>query len=118
MGVNEKRARRHLRMRENTMTPELEMRNRQMNVVWPGPLVNGTRVDKLVFKGSPNASPLQRIGMLIFGLHFLFIGVAFVFMGTVYHLLAVAVYSLPFFALGARILYNAFRSKNRKRPNE
>jgi hypothetical protein len=51
-----------------------EIEDRQRNIVWPGPLVNARLVDKLVWKGSPDATAVQRVGIAIFGLSFLLVG--------------------------------------------
>jgi hypothetical protein len=67
-------ARRH--PRKATAVDELtdEIRNRQGNVIWPGPLVNGMLVDRLAWKGSPGATALQRVRLIIFGLSFSLVG--------------------------------------------
>jgi preprotein translocase subunit SecF len=47
---------------------------RQRNVLWPDTLKNAKSVDKLIFVGSTTASPIQRIGMLLFAFSFIGIG--------------------------------------------
>lgn len=43
----------------------------QRNTLWPDTLRNGALVDAFLWKGSPNATPIQRIGIALFGLLFL-----------------------------------------------
>ena len=76
-----------------------EIEDRQRNIVWPGPLANGRLVDKLVSKGSPDATVAQRVGIEIFGLSFLLWGSVFLSFAN------------PCLLLGARVLYNAFRKR-------
>ena len=44
---------------------------RQRNIVWPDTLRNGALVDAFLWKGSPDATPTQRIGIALFGFLFL-----------------------------------------------
>jgi hypothetical protein len=44
---------------------------RQRNIVWPDTLRNGRRVDAFLWRGSPDATPVQRIGAWLFGLAYL-----------------------------------------------
>lgn len=48
-----------------------EIEARQRNTVWPDTLRNGALVDAFVWRGSPNATYIQRIGTALFGLLFL-----------------------------------------------
>ena len=48
-----------------------EIETRQRNTVWPDTLRNGSLVDAFVWRGSPNATYIQRIGTALFGLLFL-----------------------------------------------
>jgi hypothetical protein len=43
-----------------------DIKARQKNVVWPGPLVNGRGVDAFFWKGSPNPTIIQRIAAWLF----------------------------------------------------
>lgn len=85
-----------------------EARSKQSNVVWPDAPKNAVSVDALLWRGSPNATTIQRIGMAVFGLAFLFSGIGFLAMipnGTA----VLAVIGIPFLLLGLRVLRNAFR---------
>ena len=46
---------------------------RQRATVWPDTLRNGVTIDSFLWKGDPNAKPVQRAGLVIFALAFLFI---------------------------------------------
>jgi hypothetical protein len=90
-----------------------EVESRQRNTVWPDTMVNGARVDALLWKGSPNATMVQRIGIAIWGLTFLALGTFFTFVeAPELHSPMVAVIGLLVLALGARVTFNAFRRKS------
>ncbi len=88
-----------------------DARAKQENVLWPNAMVNSSGVDALLWKGSPSATRVQRIGIAIFGL-------AFAFIGTVCELgayekrdLFLLLFGLPPLAVGSKIFFNAFRRK-------
>ena len=67
-----------------------EIKAKQRNTVWPDTLMNGRSVDEFLWKGSPDAPLVQRMGAWIFGLAFMLIavgviaaGLALVVFGTV-----------------------------------
>jgi hypothetical protein len=89
-----------------------EVKSRQRNTVWPDTMVNGVRVDALLWKGSPKATKVQRIGMAIWGLTFSALGIFFTFVqAPELHSPLLAVMGLFVLALGARVTFNAFRRK-------
>jgi hypothetical protein len=47
-----------------------EIESRQRNIVFPDTVRNGRSVDELLWKGSPDAPLVQRIGIALFGLTF------------------------------------------------
>jgi hypothetical protein len=44
---------------------------RQRNTVWPDTFRNSAIIDAFLWKGDPNAKPVQRIGLIILALFFL-----------------------------------------------
>jgi len=44
---------------------------RQRNTVWPDTVRNSAIIDAFLWKGDPNAKPVQRIGLIILALFFL-----------------------------------------------
>lgn len=86
-----------------------EMRDRQRNVVWPGPQANSRLVGKLLWRGSPEATAVQRIGLIIFGLGYLFAGLVLLTYAKQGRSLWVAMFAVPWLLLGARVVHNAFR---------
>ena len=52
-----------------------EVERRQRNTLWPDAMVNSGSVDALLWKGSPKATKVQRVGIVIWGLFFLSIGI-------------------------------------------
>ena len=86
-----------------------EVKAKQRNIVWPDPIRNSRTVDAFLWRGSPNATTVQRIGAGIFGLFFLSIGIATVVLAyerqSLIHLL-VGLFSC---VVGIRVTSNAFR---------
>src|SRR5579862_9565643 len=75
---------RHPKHKPDPSHLEEEIRARQENIVWPGPLVNSRGVDEFLWKGSPNPTVIQRIAAWIFGLTF--IGMAFALLALAWNL--------------------------------
>jgi hypothetical protein len=87
-----------------------EVQSRQRNTLWPDTMRNGQSVDALLWRGSPEATAVQRVGIVVFGLLFLSIGLFFVFsLAPELHSVLSAVFGVFFVALGARVTLNAFR---------
>jgi len=86
-----------------------DIRARQSNVVWPDVVINGRRVDEPVWKGSPNATIVQRIGMGLFGFFFVALGVVMLSYGKGEGSVPAILISWVPLLLGARLLYNTFR---------
>jgi hypothetical protein len=47
-------------------------------ILWPDALNGGKSVDEFLWKGAPNAKPIQRAGLVVFGLFFWLGGVFFI----------------------------------------
>jgi hypothetical protein len=98
-----------------------DVQARQRNTVWPDTLKNGRSVDGFLWKGSPDATPVQRVGSAIFGLAFLAAGFTFVYIsvsrGGSGASLFIMLFGLFWIVIGCKLLANAFvtRSKN---PNK
>ena len=60
-----------------------DLRAKQRNVVWPDSVVNASRVDKFLWRGSPNPTGVQRIGAWIFGMTFMGFGLGFFSLASV-----------------------------------
>jgi hypothetical protein len=91
-----------------------EIEARQRSTVWPDTLRNGAVVDAFLWKGSPNATPIQRIGTGLVGLLFLCPAVLLmrfgffengptVFRGFMFLL------AIPWVAISCKLLRNALR---------
>jgi peptidoglycan/LPS O-acetylase OafA/YrhL len=48
---------------------------RQKATVWPDTLRNGSSVDAFLWRGDPHAKPIQRAGLVVFGLTFLLLAI-------------------------------------------
>jgi hypothetical protein len=90
-----------------------DVQARQRNTVWPDTLRNGRTVDGFLWKGSPHATTVQRVGIAIFAVCFLAEGFLFVYMaasetGSGASLIP-ALFALFWVLIGYRLLRNAFR---------
>jgi hypothetical protein len=81
----------------------------QRNTLWPDAMVNSSGVDGLLWKGSPKATKVQRVGIAIFGLTFAFLGVIFETIASEKHETFPAIFGLLWIALGAKLVINAFK---------
>jgi hypothetical protein len=107
------------------------MEARQRNIVFPDTVRNGVSVDKLLWKGSPHATRVQRIGIAIIGLFVLVPAVMLVLavahevevgaLQSLWDWVALAVFlivMLPFIIFGGRALRNAFLRPPSKSDHE
>lgn len=85
------------------------VRERQRNIVWPDTMKNGGSVDALLWKGSRDATTVQRIGIAIFGLFFLLAGIGFAYMAYLGREIVLAVFAALPTLLGLRLFRNVFR---------
>jgi hypothetical protein len=86
-----------------------EIRERQRNIVWPDTMRNGRSVDALLWKGSRDATTVQRVGIAIFGLCFLVAGLGFAYMAYLGREIILAAFAAIPTLLGLRLLRNVFR---------
>jgi hypothetical protein len=86
-----------------------DFRARQQNTLWPDAMVNSSSVDGLLWKGSPNATGIQRIGIAVFGLAFACVGVVFEMIASEKHEFFPVFIGLLLLALGAKLVLNAFK---------
>jgi hypothetical protein len=54
-----------------------ELEARQRSILWPDYLRANRNVFEFLWKGDPNAKPVQRAGLFIFAMHFWLMGVYF-----------------------------------------
>ena len=57
-------------MKSLTRWKKSEIEDRQKNTLWPDTLRNSALVDAFLWRGSRNATPIQRIGIFLSGLLF------------------------------------------------
>jgi hypothetical protein len=90
-----------------------EISRKQGPVTWPDTLETGRRVDEFLWKGDPKATPVQRAGLAIFAVMFLFCFVLSVVVMIVGHDAPTIVIGLllgTFSGIaGFRLLRNVFR---------
>ncbi|MFP5237971.1 MAG: hypothetical protein ACLGSD_18900 [Acidobacteriota bacterium] len=90
---------------------------RQSNLLWEDAHKNGASVDGFLWKGDPNAKPIQRAGLVVFALAFLLLAIL---MGSIPFdgpgeegSIGIFVISGLFLALSVRLFWNAFRRKKK-----
>lgn len=90
---------------------------RQSNLLWEDAHKNGASVDGFLWKGDPNAKPIQRAGLVVFALCFLLLAIS---IGSIPFdkpgedgSIVVFVISGLFLALSLRLFWNAFRRNQR-----
>jgi hypothetical protein len=81
---------------------------------WPDTLRNGRVLDSFVWKGSPNATLVQRVGIALFGFLFLSPALVLVRFGVLQPAPAgfralMLLFALPWIAIFCKLLGNAFR---------
>lgn len=74
-------------------------------------MVNGSSVDGLLWKGPSQATKVQRVGIVIFGLTFFSFGLFFLAYGIEKRVAFETAFSLLWFGLGTKVTLNAFRRK-------
>lgn len=89
-----------------------DIKARQRNILWPDTLRNGALVDAFAWRGSPNASCIQRIGTALFGLLFLCPAILLMRFGVLekgpaLFRLLMFLLALPWIAIGCKLLRNA-----------
>lgn len=94
--------------------------SRQKAVLFEDARRGGRSVDEFLWKGDPNAKPIQRAGLVVFGLMFLVLGtclaaILFAHEGTISKMIGAAFWLIGFY-IGIRLLLNALfkRKSNRK----
>ena len=97
-----------------------ETDSRQKNVMWPGPVVNASKVDAFLWHGSANPTFVQRIGAWIFGGQFLVVGLVLLwiaihdsrFTADTTGRFFLSLLSLGALSLGVRIFRNGFPKRS------
>jgi hypothetical protein len=93
-----------------------EIKAKQRNTVWPGPLLNGRSVDAFVWKGSPVASLVQRIGLWLIGSFYFAVGVLLLSLARRGQSLVLAIISVGAISIGLRVFFNGFQGWYRNKP--
>ena len=86
-----------------------DVRASQRNTLWPDAMVNSSSVDALLWKGSPTATKVQRIGIAIWGLTFACFGTFFEMIASQKHQPFLIFFGLLWLALGTKLFLNAFK---------
>ncbi len=75
----------------------------------PDTLRNSLSVDAVLWKGSRDATTVQRVGIAIFGLAYFTAGLSFAYMAYSRHSAVIGIFSIPLILLGLRVFWNTFR---------
>ncbi len=94
-----------------------DVEERQRGILVPDLIRSGRSVDEFMWKGDPNASLVQRIGLLVFGMFFLFLFSIAVFIIIATRTWEGLLVGLPVGVISSifsfRFPRNAFRKKRR-----
>jgi hypothetical protein len=90
-----------------------EFETKQSNILWPDAHRNSRGVDELLWKGSADATAIQRAGIAVFGFFFLLIGVALIALELEHRAVLEGVIGGLLVLLAARLFRNAFRGLGR-----
>lgn len=108
-----------------------DYRERQQNLVWPGPLINGARIDRFLWNGSPSPTLVQRlasrlIGSVLFVGGLMLLALAFRERASLASVLVLITLACAYAYADIRVFLNGFakcvrgpvlaHSKNRHRP--
>jgi hypothetical protein len=85
-----------------------DFERRQRNTVWPDTVRNGRSVDAYLWKGSPDAPRVQRIGAFIWGAFFLSLGLMFAFFAATAPFWPLYAVAVGFGYVGCRMIRNTF----------
>jgi hypothetical protein len=87
-----------------------ELEDKQRNILWHDTSRNDVTLNRFMWNGSPRATVIQRVGLVIFSLLFIGIGLTIVQATTseIDGMTSLLVLSLTCFFLGWRFLRNAF----------
>lgn len=91
-----------------------ELQARQRNILWEDTFRNNLLVTSFLWKGKPDATPVQRIAMALSGFPFLCLAVLILNLGffsptPALFKAVLLLLALPCFAVGLKLLRNAFR---------
>jgi hypothetical protein len=91
-----------------------DVKTRQNNTLWPDTVKNSSSVDEFLWKGSPNAPLVQRIGAWIFGIFFILAGLAMLYVVYEKHDKLFALPAIGFLLLGVKVCSNGLKKRLRK----
>ncbi len=94
-----------------------EVQARQRNTTWPDVTRNAGSVDALLWRGSPKATVVQRIGIAIFSVFFLFLGVGTAIWAVERHSTVQGLVAFFAIIVGLRIGVNAFVKQRARARN-
>jgi len=103
---------------EKKFDVESDARRRQQGTLWHDAIRNGTSVDGFLWKGLPNATPIQRAGAIVWGIAFLICGFALLYMACERRFLPIVLIASIFAMAGWRVLSNGLplRWRDKLRP--
>jgi hypothetical protein len=91
-----------------------EIKAKQRNTVWPGPMINSRGVDAFLWRGDPDAPLVQRMAAWIFGVAFMIAGLAVLGMTHNKQSWIDIAVSLVSFLIGGKVFLNGFRRRKAK----
>jgi uncharacterized membrane protein HdeD (DUF308 family) len=90
-----------------------EMSAKERNAVWSNPRKDSLSVGALLWKGSPDATKVQRIGVLIFGVTFISVGIANALLGRENGASVQVFFGVLLALVGTKVTLSAFRRRRK-----
>jgi hypothetical protein len=95
-----------------------EVSGKQSNTFWPDTMKNSSSVDEFLWKGSPDAPLVQRMGAWIFGITFMVAGLAVLLITHKEQSWIDIVVSIVSFSIGIKVFLNGFRRRKATRHKD
>ncbi len=84
-----------------------EVDRRQRSIIWPDTMINGSRIDGFLWKGSTDATIVQRVGAVIFGSFFGISSVVFLSFAERDRSIFLLLFSIFWLLIGWKVFANA-----------
>lgn len=109
----------HTRKQKNVLDLIGNYRSKQENISWPGPWVNGPRIDRFLWNGSANPTRLQQcaawmMGACLFLAGLVWLSIAIKFRASFFAVLYSVAFACCSVFAGIRIFLNGFPKKARR----
>ncbi len=106
---------RRAKVQDNDLVSEAVKAKQRYNS-WPSAMANSRSVAEFLWKGSPDATLIQRMGAWILGLFFILIGVGFAITGSEQSRWFEFAFLFVVFLIGGKVFLNGFHRHRGGKP--